>query len=456
MATIVKMPKLGLTMTEGVIVKWFKKEGERVEKGEPLLEIQTDKVNLEEESPADGIVRKLLYEEGKTVPILTPIAIIGEADEPLPEIERAAAPTPQEQTDETEDYIKASREESDVEKTEKPDEVSDNPSIGKYGKIKATPAAKRIAREYNVDLYQITGTGPNSRIQAADVERYIQYTQTPKASPVAKKIAQEKGVPLKDIQVESGKRVMKSHVLESLGGSKTAQQEGSVLEEIPLTGMRKIIADKMTESVNKAPHFYLRSEVDMTSLINVREELNKSLEKDGIKLSFNDILVKITAKALEKHRIINSRIKGDKIQMLKPINIGLAVALDNGLIVPVIKNAETKSLAQIARESRELIEKARNNKLTPDDYTGGTFTISNLGMFDIVEFTAIINQPESAILALGKIQDRPVVTPEKEIKIKPIMNITLSCDHRVIDGAEGAKFLKTLKDLMENPLRLLL
>jgi len=174
------------------------------------------------------------------------------------------------------------------------------------------------------------------------------------------------------------------------------------------------------------------------------------------KLFVDLALIKITAKALEKHRIINSRIKGNKIQLLKPINIGLAVALDNGLIVPVIKNADTKSLVQIARESRELIEKARNNKLMPDDYTGGTFTISNLGMFDIVEFTAIINQPESAILALGKIQDTPVVTPEKEIKIKPVMNITLSCDHRIIDGAEGAKFLKTLKDLMENPLKLLL
>lgn len=452
MASIVKMPKLGLTMTEGVIVKWLKSEGEKIEKGEPLLEIQTDKVNLEEEAPASGIVRKILYNEGDTVPIMKPIAVIAEADEPLPDLEELSQEAP-----ETTESKKEESSEKHVKKENKGEakvvEPSDNPSIGKHGKIKATPAAKRIAREKDVDLYQVVGSGPNSRIQAQDVLDYAESSETVKATPVARKIAREKGISLEDAAVEPGKRVTKHDVLK-LASDTPAVDE--VVDEIPLTGMRKVIADKMTQSVNNAPHFYLRTEVDMSSVIKLRKELNNSLKEKGMKLSFNDIIVKITAKALEQHKIINSRIEGDKIKLLKQINIGLAVALDDGLIVPVIKNADVKSLEQISKESKELIEKARNNQLMPDEFSGGSFTISNLGMFDILEFTAIINQPESAILALGKIKETPVVSSNKEIQIKPIMNITLSCDHRVIDGAEGAKFLKTLKDLMENPIKLLL
>ncbi|MDI3534611.1 MAG: hypothetical protein PWQ82_976 [Thermosediminibacterales bacterium] len=456
MATIVKMPKLGLTMTEGLITKWIKKEGEQVEKGEPLFEVQTDKVNLEEEAPASGILRKVLCDEGETVPILKPVAIIAEADEELPELENDEGPEEKNDDVNDENYM----EDKSVEKTSYIDTVKinkDNVSIGKFGKIKASPAAKRIAKENKVDLYQITGTGENARITAQDVKNYIDKTlknDNLRISPTAKKIAAEKGISLEDIKLSPGKRVMKSHLMEQIKNNLKSDDE--VIEEFPLTGMRKIIADKMKNSVNEAPHFYLTAEVDMTSTISFRKKLNLVIKNDEDKISFNDLLIKVVAKALQNHRIINSRIYENKIQLLKQINIGLAVALDNGLIVPVIKDADKKSLAEIAKESKQLINKARNNKLTPDEISGGTFTISNLGMYDIINFTAIINQPESAILAVGKIQDRPIVTSEKQIEIRPMMNITLSSDHRIIDGAEGAKFLRTVKDILENPLKLLL
>jgi len=411
MAFEVKMPKLGTTMTEGTIIRWLKKEGDKVEKGEPLLEIQTDKVNLEEECPESGILRKIFFSEGQVVPVGEIIAVI---------------------TKEGEEYYAEAADE-------------------KINKIKASPAAKRVARENNVDLKEITPTGPEGRIVEKDVLNYIEKIR---ATPVAKKIAEEKGIELSKIIKQEGERITKEDVLEKLKESQTFEER---VKKIPLSGPRKIIAEKMKTSKQEAPHFYLTLSVDMTNVIKLRESLSEKIEKiNGVKLSLNDILIKAAARALREFPIVNSSLEEGYIVYKEDVNIGLAVALDEGLVVPVIRNADKKGLSEISKESFELINKARSGKLLPDDYQGGTFTISNLGMFGIEEFKAVINLPESAILAVGKIIKTPVVEEDDEIKIKPIMKLTLSCDHRIIDGVVGAKFLSRVKEILENPLEMLL
>ncbi|TYP56787.1 dihydrolipoamide acetyltransferase family protein [Thermosediminibacter litoriperuensis] len=432
MAEIVRMPKLGLTMTEGTIIKWLKKEGEEVKQGEPLLEIQTDKVNLEEEAPASGILRKILTPEGSVVAVGQEIAIIGGESEPLPEIGKQTG---------------AEVEEVEVE----PELPAPAPQPGE--KVKASPAAKRVAREYGVDLRLVTPTGPDGRVVEKDVLEYVESRKV-KATPVARKIAEEKGVDLSQIGKPEGERITKQDVLEALKSASLEPQEE--YRVIPWAGMRKIISDKMAKVKAEVPHFYLTLEVDMGKVLELREKLAPKIQElNGVKLSINDILIKAAARALAEYPMVNSSAGEEGIVVKNRINIGLAVALENGLIVPVVKDADKKGLAQISKETAELIKKAREGRLLPDDYCGGTFTISNLGMYDIEEFSAIINAPESAILAVGKIAKKPVVV-EDEIVVRPMMKLTLSCDHRVIDGALGAKFLRRIKQLLEDPIEMLL
>ena len=435
MATIVKMPKLGTTMTEGTIVKWLKNEGDLVEQGEIYVEIQTDKVNIEDEAESSGILRKIIAKEGETVKVGEPIAIIARAHEELPDLEindnisiqnqEKSSPVFQQQVDKIEAV-----------KQTIPD------------KIKASPAAKRVARENQIDLSKITPSSPNERIVEKDVLSYIQEHKI-KATPVAKKIATERQIDLKSLQKSPGQRITKQDL-----------EEHPVIQDvdntIPVTGMRKIIADSMTYSKKVAPHIYLSLEVDMSKVIDIREKLIPLVQdKYDVKLSYNHILIKAVATALRLNPLVNSSFIEEKIILKQNINIGLAVALEDGLIVPVIKDADKKGLGIIAKETAELILKAKNKKLLPDEYQGGTFTITNLGMFDIENFCAIINQPETAILAVGKIMKKPVVVDD-EITIRPMMNLTLSCDHRAIDGTVGAKFLQNLKEILEEPMNLLL
>ncbi|ADL08183.1 dihydrolipoamide acetyltransferase family protein [Thermosediminibacter oceani] len=432
MAEIVRMPKLGLTMTEGTIVKWLKKEGEEVKQGEPLLEIQTDKVNLEEEAPASGILRKILAPEGSVVAVGQEIAIIGAETEPLPEIGKNTG---------------VEVKQAGVE-PERP-----APAPPPSEKVKASPAAKRVAREYGIDLKSVTPTGPDGRVVERDVLEYIESRKV-KATPVARKIAEEKGVDLSRIGKLEGERITKQDVLEALKLASVEPREE--YRVIPWAGMRKIISDKMVKTKAQVPHFYLTLEVDMGKALELREKLAPKIQElNGVKLSINDILIKAAARALVEHPLVNSSAGEEGIVVKNRINIGLAVALDDGLIVPVIRDADKKGLVQISKETAELIKKAREGKLMPDDYLDGTFTISNLGMFDIEEFSAIINAPESAILAVGKIVKKPVVV-EDEIVVRPMMKLTLSCDHRVIDGALGAKFLRRIKQLLEDPVEMLL
>lgn len=435
MATIVKMPKLGTTMTEGTIVKWLKKEGEPVEKGEIYVEIQTDKVNIEDEAERSGILRKIIAKEGETVKVGEPIAIIADAHEELPDLEIADDKSPEKQ-EESSQVIMQQEDRTEDEKETIP------------GKIKASPAAKRVARENQIDLSKVTPSGPNGRIVEKDVLAYIQENKI-RATPVAKKIAMEKQIDLKSLQKSPVERITKADLEEQM----MMQEEEST---IPVIGMRKIIADSMTYSKKVAPHIYLSLEVDMSKVIDIREKLIPLVQdKYDVKLSYNHILIKAVATALRLNPLVNSSFIEEKIILKQNINIGLAVALEDGLIVPVIKDADKKGLGIIAKETAELILKAKNKKLLPDEYQGGTFTITNLGMFDIENFCAIINQPETAILAVGKIMKKPVVVDD-EITIRPMMNLTLSCDHRAIDGAVGAKFLQNLKEILEEPMNLLL
>lgn len=425
MATLVKMPKLGLTMTEGTIVKWLKKEGETVEKGEPLLEILTDKATLEEESPASGILKKVLYQEGAVVGIGKTIAVIAKEDEDIAGLDlEGEYDTPPSEKGKNAAGIQDRGE-------KKPVTASD--------RVKASPAAKRRAREEGIDIGQVQGTGPGGRIIEQDIIDFVKSAKT-KVSPTAEKIAVSKGIDVKEIVPEKGIRVMKEDVLKAVGrGKKT-----------PLSGMRKIIADKMVLSKNTIPHYYVSMDVDMTEAVRLRENINGFLKDSDIKLSYNDILIKASSLAIREFPVVNSYVDGEAVVFKEEINIGIAVALEDGLIVPVIKNADKKGLKQIAFEREQLIEKARTNKLLPDEFSGGSFTISSLGMFGVDRFTAIINHPETAILAVGRIKKQPVVEKDN-IVIRPIMNLTLSADHRVIDGALAAAFLNKIKEYLENP-----
>ena len=400
MATTVIMPKLGLTMTEGTIEKWLKQEGDRVQKGEPLVEIITEKINFQYESPASGVLRKILHHEGEVVPVTMPIAIIAEEGEAMEEFEEVRREIPPEGPIPTAVQPQKERKESPE-------------------RIFASPLAKKIAREKGIDLSSLKGSGPRGRIVQADVLR-----------------ATEKGV-----------------VQQVVSPQPAALPSGKL---IPLKGIRKVIAKRMTESFQNVPHFYLSLEVDMSSFLKLLEELREEVEKrTRVKLTLTDLLVKAAATALREHPTINSRIEGEQIRLLEEINIGVAIALEDGLIVPVIRHADQNSLIEIALTLRDLTQRAREGKLSLEDVGGGTFTLSNMGMLGIDKFNPIINPPECSILGVGRTVEKPVAY-DGEVKIKPMAWFNLSSDHRIVDGATAALFLNRIKKLIENPALLLI
>ncbi|HPZ76914.1 MAG TPA: dihydrolipoamide acetyltransferase family protein [Thermosynergistes sp.] len=406
MATVVTMPKLGLTMTEGSVSKWHKKEGERVEKGEIIAEVATDKINYELEAPESGVLRKILIGPDAKVPVTAPIAIIAEADEDIsglmPKGTAGAAPA-------TQAEVKAP-----------PAPVAAQAPATQA--IKASPAAKKLAKDHGVDLSLVTGTGPGGRIVEKDVEDYIERQKVGAVKPAAGLKETPPATPAK---------------------------------RVPLVGMRKVIAQRMSESWHTSPMVTLNSEADANNLKLLRSNLRSAFESKGVNLSYNHILLKICAQALTEFPLFNARLEGDEVILQDEVNIGLAIALEDGLIVPAVKNVARKGIFQIAVETEELIERARGNKLTPDDISGGTFTITNLGMFDVRDFTPIINPPQCAILGVGAMTDRPVAIDDSVV-IRPIMVLSLTFDHRIVDGAQGAQFLKRVKELVQNPLLLLL
>ncbi|MHA1830430.1 MAG: 2-oxo acid dehydrogenase subunit E2 [Candidatus Helarchaeota archaeon] len=393
MITKLVLPKLGWTMEEGKIIKWLKQEGSEIKKREPILMIETDKVSLEIESPIDGFLRKIIIQENQTVPVGTVIAILSDnLEEKIPQDIES---------------LKEVIEVSVPKKEETLETIPDQELQAKNqiaNRIIASPRAKKLAREHNINLTLLKGTGPNGRIIERDVINFLNQEISP--------------------QIKS--------------------------KTIPLEGIRKIIAKKMHYSLNEIPQLTYTSEIDMSEAIKIRKYLIDLYSSENVKITLTDIIIKAVIEAIKKYPIFNSVLDENKIVIKDVINLGVAVSTDRGLIVPVIHNASSKSIKEISMSVRELANKARNNTLNLDDVSGGTFTISNLGMFGIEIFTPIINPPESAILGVGKIIDKPIIK-EGRLKICPMMVLSLTHDHRIMDGVDAAKFLQEIKMLLEDP-----
>jgi pyruvate dehydrogenase E2 component (dihydrolipoamide acetyltransferase) len=445
MATEIIMPKAGMAMEEGTIVKWFKKEGDTVEVGEPLLEILTDKVNMEVEAPASGTLLKILAQEGEVLPVITTIGYIGKPGEEVPQGQTSAqkAVTTESPQDLMIDDVQP------VEDKEQEDPINTQ-------KVRATPASRKIAKENNIDLKDISGSGPKGRVQRIDVAEYLEGLQREgaKITPLAKKIAQGEGVELSALKGTGvGGKIVKNDVLRSL---ETQEQKIEKDNIIPLTGMRKVIGERMTQSFFTAPTFTLNIEVDMTETTKLRKQLKETiLQQTGKKLTFTDIIILATSKALKQFPIVNATLVEEGILLHRHVHMALAIGLDEGLLVPVIRNTDRMTLSEIVVAAKDVAEKAVSKKLSPDQLQGSTFTISNLGMFGISHFNPIINQPNSAILGVNAIIEKMRVV-DGEPKVRPIMNLSLTIDHRVIDGTPGAKFLQYLKQLLENPMMMLI
>lgn len=425
MAEVVYMPKLSDTMTEGVVAAWTKNVGDAVKSGEVLAEIETDKATMEFESFYDGVLLHIGVETGKAAPVNSILAVIGEAGEDIsgvlanaaagaPGATAAAAPAPvSEPVAAPVAASPAAPSPAPVSAPVAAPVVVNNSSE----RVFASPLAKKLAAERGIAIEAVAGTGENGRIVKRDVDHYVPYTPAANAP------------------------------------SYTAAPSGTVsFTDEPITQMRKTIARRLAESKFTAPHFYLTLDIDMDAAIATRKSLNSL---DGVKVSFNDMVVKSVAMALRKHPAVNSAWMGDFIRRNEHVNIGVAVAVEDGLLVPVVRFADGKGLTQISAEVREYAQKAKDKKLQPADWEGNTFTISNLGMFGIESFTAIVNPPDACILAIGGIKEVPVV---KNGQVVPgnVMKVTLSCDHRVVDGASGAAFLQTFKTYMEQPAAMLL
>jgi pyruvate dehydrogenase E2 component (dihydrolipoamide acetyltransferase) len=414
MAEIVKMPKLSDTMTEGVVSKWHKKVGDKVKSGELLAEIETDKATMDFESFQDGVLLYIGVEEGKGAPVDSILAILGAAGEDYKALMDGAASATATATAPAEEVpaaVSAPAASTAPVASTAPTVSSDD------SRTKASPLAKKIASDKGIDLSQVSGSGDGGRIVKRDIENY-----TPAASSTKTTAA--------PVFVPAG----------------TEQ-----FTEVATTQMRKVIARRLAESKFTAPHFYLTIEIDMDNAISSRTAINASGE---VKISYNDFVVKACAMALRKHPVINSSWLGDKIRTNHHVHIGVAISVEDGLLVPVVRFADQKGLHQISAEVKDYAGRAKTKKLQPADWEGNTFTISNLGMFDIDQFTAIINPPDACILAVGSIQQKPVV---KNNAVVPgnVMKVTLSCDHRVVDGVAGSEFLKTLKTYLENPVMML-
>jgi pyruvate dehydrogenase E2 component (dihydrolipoamide acetyltransferase) len=434
MATRVVMSKLSPTMEEGRVLHWLKKEGDPVESGDVLLEVETDKANMEVEAMGSGILRNILVPEDATVPTGTLLGVIASEDEDvsaiLAEAEAHAAPSDAaaeaektagdeavpapEPTSPLQTASPAAAAQEQAEPVEEPQAQAPDAR-----RVKASPLARRMAQERGIELRLVGGSGPGGRIIKRDIE-----AAATGGAPAFKAVSTELG-------------------------------PEPPYERVELSQLRKAIARNLAQSLGPVPHFFLTTEIDMGRVSELRSELNESLEETGLKIGINEILVKIAAQALLEHPSVNVAFAEDHIRRFTRVDIGIAVAIDDGLITPVLRDAAAKGLRQISTESRELIARARAKKLAPEEYQGATFTISNLGMYDIDEFTAVINPPAATILAVGAIREKPVVV-NGAIEIRSRMRVTLSCDHRAVDGAMGAEFLATLRRMLENPLHLVL
>ena len=452
MATNVTMPKLGLTMETGKIIEWKKQEGDQVQEKEILLVVETEKITYDVEAPATGILHIISPVESE-VPVAELIGIIAADKAEFDKVAAAGAPAP------------AAAAAPAAQEATAPAAAAPAPAVPARApgeRIKASPRAKKLAQEKDLDISLITGTGPEGRITKKDVLAFELSAPRVKISPVAKKMADELGLDASTIKGSGpGGRITKEDVERHAAAAKApaaaapaaaaaAPAEGDRL--VKFTGMRKIIGQKMLQSKTQAAQAYMANNCDASAIQDFRKQLLAySEKKHGVRVTITDIMMKITAAAIQAHPVINTRFTEEGDLWLKDIHMGMAMALKDGLIVPVIWNSNKKSIIEIAKDRVDLIDRGRSGKLTPDDMKGSTFTLSAMGMFGLEEFYAIINQPENAILAVGAIIDKPWVV-DGQIVVRPIMNVGLTYDHRTIDGAAAGQFMQTLKMFIENPM----
>ena len=457
MATSIVMPQLGYDMREGTVVRWVKQEGDEVVANEVIAEIETDKAVVEFKPTTGGVLRRIVAGEGEAVPVGQLIAVIGDADEALPDDLGRPAPA-----------TAAAPETAPAASQAQAPAAAAAPA----GEVRASPIARRLARERGVELETLTGTGPGGRIveadvlAAADAARAAAVAGRILASPLARRLARENGLDLADISgTGPGGRIVEADIEAAVTARDAAPEaapapaadaalapEGG--ERADLSRMRQAIARVTSDSKREAPHFYVAVDIDMTAAMALRRDINDELPSSS-RVSVNDLIVKASALAISKHPKFNSFFRGDHLQMNPSINVGIAIALESGLIVPGVPGCENKTLAQIAAASRDLIDRANNGTLQAEEYAGTTYSVSNLGMFDVDSFTAIIFPPHAAILAVGAVKEQPVAR-DGQLAIAEMMKSTLSVDHRVADGAEAAQFLMEIKRLLEKPVSLLL
>lgn len=414
MAEVIRMPKMSDTMEEGVIVEWLKKQGDTVKSGDILAEVETDKATMELENYVKGTLLHIGVQKGQAVPVDGIIAIVGEPGEDIKALLADASTkkeAPKEEVAET--SAPAPQATSSAPVAPAANNNTTAPSTTDDGRIKASPLARKMAEDKGLDITRISGTGENGRVVRRDIENYKESAASIPSAPVY-----------------------------------TGQESYT---EVPVSQMRKTIARRLADSKFTAPHFYLTMEINMDKAVEARTAMN---EYSPVKLSYNDMVIKAAAIALRQHPQVNSAWMGDKIRTNQHIHVGVAVAVEDGLLVPVIRFADNKTLSQISAEVKELAEKAKTKKLQPAEWEGNTFSISNLGMYGIEEFTAIINPPNACILAIGSMKET-VIVKNGEMRPGHVMKVTLSCDHRVVDGVVGSKFLQTFKNLLEEPVRLL-
>jgi pyruvate dehydrogenase E2 component (dihydrolipoamide acetyltransferase) len=417
----VTLPRLGQGMESGVIVKWLKSEGDQVQKGDPLYELDTEKVTQEVEADSSGVLLKILANEGDEIEVGKAIAVIGEAGEDISAESgdtvdgEAGDPTDVTEDEPPEEGEPARDREDERERVRESDEPAPEPGVSERqqdgGRVKASPLARRIAKERGIDLRQLRGTGPEGRIVAEDVER--------------------------------------AGVAPQKGAAATPAVAPGEIEVVKLNQLRKTIARRMTEAW-EAPAFQITMSADMTASIRLREALLERVEEGGVRPTYSDILTKVVALALLRHRDMNAHFAGDEVHLFPTANIGIAVAIPHGLVVPVIASCESKSIPEIAAARADIVGRTREGKLRTEDLENGTFTISNLGMYGVERFTAVLNPPQAGILAVGVIEERPVVV-DGDLEIQPRMDLTLTVDHRSVDGATASEFLRTVKSFLEEP-----
>lgn len=458
MATQVVMPKLSPTMEEGQLSRWLKKEGDTVSMGEPLAEIDTDKATMEMQALGNGVLRKILINEGESAPLGQLIAIIGDPDEDISALVGQAASTASAPQSKAPEPTATATAGGDGQQQPAQEAAADKPASAQESTTPAQPAtqtasngngaaattnqsqrlivsplAARMAAEAGIDLRSLSGSGPGGRIVKRDIEAAMNAGQQANA----------------EVSAQTPQRYLRAVEPGTQSSKPSAQTGASPYRDEPTSVMRQTIARRLVTSIGPVPHFFLTTEIEMDKAADIRRSINE-LDAE-LKVSVNDLIIKVAAIALIQHPQVNASFQDKAVRYYERADIGVAVAIEDGLITPVVRAADRKSIGEISREVKELAERARSRKLMPEEYTGATFSISNLGMLGIDEFTAVINPPEAAILAVGAMTPKPVVR-DGEIVVRQIMRVTMSCDHRVVDGATGARFLQTFKKLLENPL----